>query len=113
LNNLTEGSCEACRIDAPMVPEDQMDSLLKALDDWSIKQTDGVNQLEKLYRFPNFVSAMEFADKVGKEAEKEQHHPTMILEWGKVTVTWWTHKIGGLHMNDFIMAAKTDLIYSR
>ncbi len=77
------------------------------------KQPDGVNQLEKLFRFPNFVSAMEFADKVGKEAEKEQHYPTIVLEWGKVTVTWWTHKIGGLHINDFIMAAKTDLIYCR
>ncbi len=111
MNKLTEGSCEACRIDAPMVSQDEMDSLLSALDGWSVKQPHGVNQLEKSFRFPNFVSAMEFAAKVGKEAEKEDHHPTIVLEWGKVTVSWWTHKIGGLHMNDFIMAAKTDHIY--
>ena len=111
LNILTEGSCEACRIDAPMVPPDQMEDLLAALDGWNVKQPDGIKQLEKSFSFPSFTTAMEFLNLVGEAAEKEDHHPTMLLEWGKVTVTWWSHKIGGLHMNDFIMAAKTDQIY--
>ncbi len=111
MNILTEGSCEACRIDAPMVPPDQMEDLLAALDDWNVKQPDGIKQLEKSFSFPSFTTAMEFSNKVGEAAEKEDHHPAMLLEWGKVTVTWWSHKIGGLHMNDFIMAAKTDQIY--
>jgi 4a-hydroxytetrahydrobiopterin dehydratase len=48
---------------------------------------------------------------VGEAAEKEGHHPALLTEWGKVTVSWWTHDVGGLHQNDFIMAARTDDIY--
>lgn len=111
MNRLAEGSCEACRIDAPMVPPDQIDALLTALDDWTVVQSEGIKQLQKSFSFPSFTTAMEFSNMVGEAAEKEGHHPVMLLEWGKVTVTWWSHKIGGLHMNDFIMAAKTDQIY--
>ncbi|NOR79778.1 MAG: 4a-hydroxytetrahydrobiopterin dehydratase, partial [Methyloprofundus sp.] len=58
--------------------------------------------------FNNFVDAMAFTQKVSVLAEDENHHPTILTEWGKVTVCWWSHKIKGLHVNDFIMAAKTD-----
>jgi 4a-hydroxytetrahydrobiopterin dehydratase len=111
LNRLEEGSCEACRMDAPMVSPDEMPGLLNALDGWELKQPEGVQQLEKAFSFPSFAAAMEFANRVGNAAETENHHPAMLLEWGKATVTWWSHKIGGLHMNDFIMAAKTDQLY--
>lgn len=111
MNKLSEASCEACRIDAPMVSDEQMESLMAALDGWSVKQSDGIKKLEKSFRFADFTAGMEFAVKVGEAAEKEGHHPVITLEWGKVTVTWWSHKIGGLHLNDFIMATKTDLIY--
>ena len=50
-------------------------------------------------------------NKVADLAEKEDHHPEIILEWGKVTVIWWSHKIGGLHKNDFICASKTDALF--
>ncbi|HKM77940.1 MAG TPA: 4a-hydroxytetrahydrobiopterin dehydratase, partial [Candidatus Bathyarchaeia archaeon] len=53
-----------------------------------------------------------FTNQVGKIAQAQSHHPVLVTEWGRVTVTWWTHKIKGLHRNDFIMAAKTDQIYA-
>jgi 4a-hydroxytetrahydrobiopterin dehydratase len=63
--------------------------------------------------YKNFVEALHFTNKVGELAETEGHHPSLLTEWGKVTVTWWTHKINGLHRNDFIMAAKTDELYAQ
>jgi 4a-hydroxytetrahydrobiopterin dehydratase len=68
----------------------------------------GTKRLERTFKFENFAQALSFTNKVGEQAEEEGHHPALLTEWGKVTVTWWTHKIGGLHRNDFIMAAKTD-----
>jgi 4a-hydroxytetrahydrobiopterin dehydratase len=58
--------------------------------------------------FPNFTEALAFTNRVGALAEADGHHPALLTEWGRVTVTWQTHKIRGLHLNDFIMAAKTD-----
>ena len=55
-----------------------------------------------------FAQALAVTNRVGEQAEEEGHHPALLTEWGKVTVSWWTHKIGGLHQNDFIMAARTD-----
>ncbi len=112
MEKLTQSHCEACSIGAPKVAEDEMEQLMTELDGWSVQQRNGVKQLEKSYKFDDFASAMLFANKIGEEAEAENHHPTIVVEWGKVTLTWWTHKIGGLHMNDFIMAARTDQNYS-
>ncbi|HSE95394.1 MAG TPA: 4a-hydroxytetrahydrobiopterin dehydratase, partial [Methylomirabilota bacterium] len=58
--------------------------------------------------FPTFVAALDFTNRVGALAEAEGHHPALLTEWGRVTVSWWTHAIRGLHRNDFVMAAKTD-----
>jgi 4a-hydroxytetrahydrobiopterin dehydratase len=66
--------------------------------------------LEKVYAFPDFAKALAFTNRVGELAESENHHPAILTEWGRVTITWWTHKIKGLHRNDFIMAARTDEI---
>ena len=74
-------------------------------------RVDGIKRLEKTYKFKDFASALEWTNKVGDLAEKEDHHPALLTEWGKVTVTLWTHKIGGLHRNDFIMASKTDALH--
>jgi 4a-hydroxytetrahydrobiopterin dehydratase len=65
-------------------------------------------QLEKQYRFDDFQQALAFTQTVGEIAEAEGHHPALLTEWGKVTVTWWSHEMRGLHRNDFIMAARTD-----
>jgi 4a-hydroxytetrahydrobiopterin dehydratase len=74
-------------------------------------EVDQVKRLEKVFKFKNFSEALEFTNRVGALAEQEDHHPALLTEWGKVTVNWWTHKIKGLHRNDFIMAAKTDRMY--
>lgn len=107
---LAQGECEACRADAPEVDERDMLPLLAALPDWQLRVVGEVKQLERMYVFKNFVEAQTFTNKVADLAEAHNHHPAILLEWGKVTVTWWTHKIHGLHRNDFVMAAKTDAI---
>jgi 4a-hydroxytetrahydrobiopterin dehydratase len=77
-----------------------------------VYEKDGIKRLERTFKFKNFVQALEFTNQVGGLAEEEGHHPALLTEWGRVTVTWWTHKIKGLHRNDFIMAAKTDKQYN-
>jgi len=79
--------------------------------DWELVQLDGIKRMRRAFSFDDFAQALEFTNKVGEPAEEEGHHPAVMTEWGKTTVTWWTHKIGGLHRNDFVMAAKTDALY--
>lgn len=108
MSDLSKAHCEACRADAPQVTDAERAALLQQLPDWGIQDRNGVMQLEKVFRFQNFQQALAFTQAVGEIAEAEGHHPALLTEWGKVTVTWWTHKIGGLHHNDFIMAARTE-----
>ena len=108
---LTEMKCEVCRVGAPKVTAEEATEYRKQVPDWSIVERDGIERLERVYPFENFVTALSFTNKVGALAEEEGHHPALLTEWGKVTVGWWTHKIGGLHRNDFIMAAKTDDVF--
>lgn len=103
--------CEACSKGAPLATSEEINHYLPQLTGWEILVVAGVNRLQKTYRFKNFEQALQFANKVGEIAERENHHPALLTEWGLVTVTWWTHKISGLHLNDFIMAAKTDQLY--
>ena len=105
---LSEQVCEACRADAPQVTDDELRSLLREIPDWTPVVRDGVMQLERVFSFPNFADALAFTNRVGALAEDAGHHPALLTEWGKVTVTWWTHKIKGLHKTDFILAARTD-----
>lgn len=105
---LAQGECEACHADAPKIDERDMPPLLAALPGWQLRVVGEVKQLERLFVFKNFVEAQAFTNQVAELSEVHNHHPAILLEWGKVTVTWWTHKIHGLHRNDFVMAAKTD-----
>ncbi|WP_132607253.1 4a-hydroxytetrahydrobiopterin dehydratase [Pseudomonas aeruginosa] len=105
---LTQAHCEACRADAPHVSDEELPVLLRQIPDWNIEVRDGIMQLEKVYLFKNFKHALAFTNAVGEISEAEGHHPGLLTEWGKVTVTWWSHSIKGLHRNDFIMAARTD-----
>lgn len=107
-DQLAAEHCEACHADAPRVSDEELATLLKAIPDWQPQTPNGMLQLARSYSFSNFVDAIAFANQVGKLAEAANHHPSILVEWGNVTVTWWTHKINGLHRNDFIMAAKTD-----
>ncbi|WP_371377262.1 4a-hydroxytetrahydrobiopterin dehydratase [Thalassotalea aquiviva] len=108
--DLLQQKCEACRADAPQVSEQELAQLIKDIPDWVAHARDGVMMLEREFEFKNFKLALAFTNKVGALAEAEFHHPSITTEWGKVTVTWWTHAIGGLHKNDFICAAKTDAL---
>jgi 4a-hydroxytetrahydrobiopterin dehydratase len=100
--------CVACRGGEPPLSEVEIAELLPDVDGWQVREVDGVKRLERSYKFRDFASALAFTNRVGAAAEAEDHHPLISTEWGKVTVQWWTHKIRGLHRNDFIMAAKTD-----
>ena len=105
--------CVACRRDAPRVTAEEIAALRPQIPDWELVERDGIPRLERTFRFPDFAQALAFTVRVGELAEAEGHHPALLTEWGKVTVTWWTHKIRGLHRNDFVMAAKTDALASR
>jgi len=106
--NLQQASCEACRADAPRLSGEELAALKPSIPNWQVIEVDGVQQLLQAFEFDNFVKALEFANRVGELAESEGHHPALLVEWGKVTVRWWSHKLGGLHKNDVIMAVKTD-----
>lgn len=108
---LIETACEACRSGAPKVSETELAELMLELPKWKVEERNNEKQLERAFKFKNFVQALAFTNDVGGLAESENHHPAILTEWGRVTVTWWTHKIGGLHKNDFIMAARTDQLY--
>jgi len=108
--SLKESKCEACTIDAPLVSDLEAKNLLSELDGWIIESVSGIDQLVKTYKFSNYEESLDFSNKVADLAESEDHHPRIVLEYGSVEVSWWSHKIKGLHKNDFICAAKTDLI---
>jgi 4a-hydroxytetrahydrobiopterin dehydratase len=108
--NLAAGQCTACRGGEPTLTDTEIEDLLLHVTGWQFKEVDGVKRLEKVFNFKNFVEAMDFTNKIAVIAEEQGHHPLILTEWGRVTVQWWTHKIKGLHRNDFIMAAKTDEI---
>jgi 4a-hydroxytetrahydrobiopterin dehydratase len=80
---------------------------------WELVEADGVKRLRRSFEFDDFAEALAFTTRVGTLAEEEGHHPALLTEWGRVTVEWWTHKIRGLHRNDFVMAAKTDELFER
>jgi 4a-hydroxytetrahydrobiopterin dehydratase len=111
MNELSQHKCVPLRGNEPTLTETEVSALHPQIPEWQIKEVDGMQRLERVFKFKNFAQALEFTNEVGAIAEEQDHHPLIITEWGKVTVHWWTHKIGDLHKNDFIMAAKTDEIY--
>ena len=111
MTGLTQEKCVACRRDAPHVTEEEVAELHPHVSDWELIDEGGIPKLDRTFKFGNFGDALAFTQAVGKSADDEGHHPRLVTEWGKVRVTWWTHKIRNLHRNDFIMAAKTDGLY--
>lgn len=109
---LNQQSCEACRADAPRVTDEELAELVLMVPEWRAIVVDNIMQLEREFKFKNFKQAMDFTNRLADLAESEGHHPGILTEWGKVTVTWWSHSIKGLHRNDFIMAAKTDELWA-
>jgi 4a-hydroxytetrahydrobiopterin dehydratase len=111
MSALEQMKCTACRKGEPTVTAAEETDLHAAIPDWQIVERDGIKRLERVFTFENFSEALRFTNRVGELAETSGHHPALLTEWGRVTVTWWTHKIRGLHRNDFIMAAKTTPLY--
>lgn len=108
MNPLIQQKCETCRADAPQVTPEEIAELSKQVPDWKLIKVNGEKRLQRMFPFKNFAEALAFTNRVGVLAEEQNHHPALLTEWGNVTVVWWTHKIHGLHRNDFIMAARTD-----
>jgi 4a-hydroxytetrahydrobiopterin dehydratase len=108
---LSQQSCEACRVGAARISDADLRALMPNIPDWSVVAVDDIKRLTREFSFKDFEQAMAFSDRVGDIAEAAGHHPAILTEWGKVTVTWWSHKIKGLHKNDLIMAARTDEVY--
>jgi len=111
MSELSQQTCEACRADAPRISDADLKTLMPKIPDWGVVVVDEIMRLNREFSFKNFEQAMAFSNRVGDIAEAAGHHPAILTEWGKVTVTWWTHKIKGLHKNDLIMAARTDSLY--
>jgi 4a-hydroxytetrahydrobiopterin dehydratase len=111
MNELAQLHCSPITANTLQLSEDELSQLKTQLPGWRTIEKDGELRLEKIFKFDDFPKAVSFTDQVAQIANEEDHHPAILTEWGKVTVTWWTHKIRGLHHNDFIMAAKTDQLY--
>lgn len=109
MSDLTQKKCIPCTVGTPPLKAEKLQSLMKQLTGWTLVNE---HHLEKPFKFKNFVEALAFTNEIGKLAEQEGHHPDILLSWGKVVLTFWTHKINGLSESDFIMAAKSDAIYA-
>jgi 4a-hydroxytetrahydrobiopterin dehydratase len=112
MSALATERCVACRADTPGMTAEQVATLAREVPGWSVVERDGIPRLERVFTFPDFAGALAFTNAVGALAEAAGHHPALTTEWGRVTVAWWTHAIGGLHRNDFVMAAKTTQAYT-
>ena len=105
--SLAEKHCVPCRGGVPPLAGAELEKYSSQVPGWQV--VNG-HHLSKNFKFPDFVSALDFVNRVGAIAEQEGHHPDLHLSWGKVGVETWTHKIDGLTESDFILAAKIDQV---
>lgn len=108
MTNLNEQKCVPCSIGAEPLNHVEIENYLKSISEGWTSIED--KKLEKTFKFNNFTEALDFTNKVGNIAEEEGHHPNISLGWGYVKISLYTHKIKGLHLNDFILASKIDKI---
>lgn len=111
MEQLKNMDCITPKGDQPTLDDATIKEYKQQVPDWEILEEEGIKRLRRAYKFKNFEQALAFTNQVGELAEEQDHHPLLQTEWGKVTVNWWTHKVDGLHRNDFIMAAKSDEAY--
>jgi len=111
--SLADQQCTACRPGSAPVSSQELADFLSQFPSWKVYEKNGVRQLECRFKFKNYASAVTFTNRVAELAQIEDHHPAILLEWGQVTVSWWTHTIRDIHLNDLIMAARTDHSYSQ
>lgn len=112
MSRLADQTLSHCNSDSSALSAEDIELYLAQLQDWYVHEVDGIRRISRHYRFSNFTLAQQFASQVGDIAEQENHHPCICIEWGKASVSWWTHSISGLFINDFIMAARCDDLYS-
>jgi 4a-hydroxytetrahydrobiopterin dehydratase len=110
MNDLKSEKCVPCHGGEVTASIAEIEAFRPQIPNWCPYEVNGEQRLERLYSFSDFKAALAFTNAIGDLAEAEEHHPALLTEWGKVTVTWWTHTVGGIHRNDLIMAAKTDAI---
>ena len=113
MNNLAQLKCIACRGGDPSLTDAEIADLQPHCPQWQLVTQDNILRLQRVFKLKDYAQALEFTNKIAAIAEAEDHHPLIILEWGRVTVQWWTHVVKGLHKNDFVMAAKTDEIFAQ
>ena len=111
MDTLKNQNCVPIDRNSTGLKNEEIDLLSNDVPDWYIVDEDGVLQLHRDFKLKNFAEALALTNAIGGIAEEQDHHPLITLTWGKVTVRWWTHTVGGLHKNDYIMAAKTSEIY--
>lgn len=106
--DLTQKTCVPCAEGEPALPEDRARELARDVPGWTL--VPGEPKLQREFTFPDFVKAMKFVSTVADIAEKEGHHPDIHIHYDQVTLVLWTHAIGGLSENDFIVAAKINAL---
>lgn len=105
MTELADKQCVPCKGGVPPLRGEELKKFHAAVPQWTVTNE---HHLHREFRFPDFKQALEFVNRVGEIAESQGHHPDILLTWGKVEITLWTHKIDGLTESDFIMAAKID-----
>lgn len=110
---LEDQACQVCEKNTEALTAEEQQSLMPQLPNWTIVTVDEVLHLRRIYSLSGWPQTMQLAIAIGEEAERENHHPMLCVEWGRLTVDWWTHSIRGLFINDFIMAARSDELYGR
>ena len=108
MSELASRSCTPCKGGMPPLSPDEASDLLGSAPGWTLE--DEARRLERDFKFKNFSAALAFVNRVGEIAEAEGHHPDIAFGWGYARITLFTHKIGGLHENDFIVAAKINQV---
>lgn len=106
----TNNGCDACRIDAQALTNEEIQRELARSPGWELAPRGGMPVICRRYTFADFASALAFTNRVGALAESKGHHPELITEWGAVTVSWWSHKLKGLHELDFVLARACDAL---
>jgi 4a-hydroxytetrahydrobiopterin dehydratase len=111
MNELEAEKCVPCSQGAPPATPQELEDFRAHNPGWQVVEVENEARVQCEYSFADFQSALEFANRVGALAEAENHHPLLTVEWGRVLVAWWTHKIANIHRNDLVMAAKTDALF--
>ena len=104
MSDLASKTCTPCKGGTPPLDRAEAEALMERVPGWALE--NGARRLERGFKFKNFAQALAFVNRIGEIAEAEGHHPDIAFGWGYARVTLFTHKIGGLHENDFIVAAK-------